>query len=352
MTNINDFDLAAYHYELPSELIASRPSQKRDHSRLLVYDQASDTISHRHFYELPQILPENSHLVLNSSKVYPCRLRGTKESGGKCEIFLLNLGEEVDLQFYYQAMVKARGKKEIGQKFLFDEYVQATIESINDDGTFVITFNLDHEYFIDYLDRKAMVPLPPYIRDGESDDKDKSDYQTVYADEPGSVAAPTAGLHFTDEILSQLDHSFVNLHVGLGTFKPVDTDDIREYDIHSESFSIQSDQLSRINQNKENLIAVGTTSLRVLESTLNDGAFKASPEANHTNIFLYPGKKVNSVKGLLTNFHLPGSSLIMLVSAILGREKTLELYQVAIENQYRFFSYGDAMLILRDPKNV
>lgn len=349
MTNNTDHQLDSYQYELPQHLIASRPSQKRDHSRLLVYNQKTDQVSHHYFHELKNLLPEDAHLVLNSSKVYPCRLMGQKPTGGKCEIFLLSLGDEVDLEFYYHCLIKSRGKKEVGDSFEFDEYVKATIYKIHDDGTFTITFNLDHEYLLDYLERKALVPLPPYIRDGQSDEKDKKDYQTVYAKELGSVAAPTAGLHFTKELLESIDHSFVSLHVGLGTFKPVDTDDIRNYNIHSEYYSVQKDQLDRINQNKKNLFAVGTTSLRVLESSLNQaGEFEASPLQNETNIYLYPGKEVRSIKGMITNFHLPGSSLIMLVSAIIGREKTLELYKIAIENEYRFFSYGDAMLILRD----
>lgn len=348
-----DWELSSYLYDLPSELIATRPADRRDASRLLVYNEETQKISHHQFSELKTLLPSNHHLVFNNSKVYPCRLLGQKESGGACELFLLNLGVERDFIYYYDCLIKARGTKVIGQKFQFDEYVSASISEILGDGTFRVSFNLDHEYLMDYLERKALIPLPPYIRGGESDERDKDDYQTVYAKELGSVAAPTAGLHFTKKMLNEIPHSYVSLHVGLGTFKPVMSESIKDHDIHTESFSIETNDLKNINAHKDHLIAVGTTSLRVLESCYDKSTreFVAKEGENKTNIFLYPGVPVHSISGLITNFHLPGSSLIMLVSALIGREKTLELYDIAIKNKYRFFSYGDAMLILRK-KNV
>lgn len=347
MTDLSDWELSSYDYVLPEGLIASRPSEKRDGSRLLLYNEEKDEVSHHYFYELPKLLPENSHLVLNQSKVYPCRLVGKKETGGKGEIFLLNLGEERDYVFYYDCLIKSRGPKELGQHFFFDEYVKGTISKIYGDGRFEVFFNLDQEYFLDFLERKALIPLPPYIRDGLSDEKDRVDYQTVFAKELGSVAAPTAGLHFTEGLLAKIPHSYVNLHVGLGTFKPVDSEDIRGHSLHREFFSIPKDSLKNLNEKRENLIAVGTTSLRVLESSWANRGFSCPEEGRDTDIFLYPGVKVNSIKGLITNFHLPKSSLLMLVSALIGRKKTLELYGIAIQKQYRFYSYGDAMLILR-----
>lgn len=345
----NIWDLQSYEYDLPENLIATRPAQRRDQSRLLVFDERCNGIYHKKFSDLKHLLPEKSHLVLNNSKVYPCRLLGEKDTGGKCEIFLLSLGEPYEGDTYYECMIKSRGKKSLGQSFLFTDGLKATIKAINEDGTFKVSFNTDHEKVMNYLDHKALIPLPPYIRGGVSDERDRGDYQTVYAKNLGSVAAPTAGLHFTKKMLQGFSHSFVNLHVGLGTFKPVSSQDIREHDIHSEIYSVEKEELKKINDHKKQLFAVGTTSLRVLESSYEplNKEFLASDKKNETNIFLYPGKPIHSIKGLITNFHLPGSSLIMLVSALIGLEKTMELYKLAIKHQYRFYSYGDAMLIIR-----
>ncbi len=345
--NITDLRLSAYNYELPEELIATRPAHKRDHSRLLVYNAQNGEAHHCLFNELPNHLPINSTLVLNNSKVFPCRLIGQKSSGGKFEIFFLSL--VVNEKNEYQVLIKSNSKKKVGDVF---EIEDLKVEVRSNEGTyFLVGINFSHNELVNFLEAHAKTPIPPYIRNSESDEKDKSDYQTIYAQETGSVAAPTAGLHFTEDVFKQLDsksinRAFVTLHVGAGTFQPVKVEDIQEHKMHSEFFSIEKKQLKEI-QASENLFAVGTTSLRVLESCW-DGekvAFEGTG-LKQTDIFLHPGKKVNSIKGLITNFHLPKSSLIMLVSTLIGREKTLELYRVAIENKYRFFSYGDAMLIL------
>ena len=337
----------SYDYYLPPELVAQRPAKSRDHSKLLVYRQKSDTLEHRKFHELAQILPADTLLAVNQSKVFPCRLLGKKPTGGKAEILFLSILPEDGL---YPAMIKTGGKKKIGDVFLFGE-LKAKIEKIQEDGSFFVQTNLEGGDLLDYLEDRAKIPIPPYIREGVSDDSDKSDYQTVYAKHVGSVAAPTAGLHFTNQVFDSLkakgiDLARVTLHVGAGTFKPVGSDDITEHKMHREHFDIESAELKKLNQAKS-ICAVGTTTLRVLETCYKDGKF-VLPEEKSTDIFLHPGKEVKSVRALITNFHLPKSTLLMLVSSIIGREKTLELYKTAVEKEYRFFSYGDSMLILRD----
>lgn len=349
--NINPEDqlLSSYDFNLPSELIADRPIPGRDNSKLLVYRMSDNSIEHRNYFDLPEILNPTDHLVLNQSKVFPCRLIGEKKTGGKCEVFILSLIQE---NGFYPALIKTRGKKSIGDKYLFQN-LEANITDVVGDGSFLIEFNKNHDELIDILENVGEIPIPPYIRDGIADESDKTDYQTVYAKDIGSVAAPTAGLHFTDSLFERLkevgiDTSFVTLHVGAGTFKPVTTEDILEHSMHAEYFDIDDQNLQKIRSHQNNLIAVGTTSLRVLESLTDESGFIRKPKDNeNTDIFLYPGKDVYSIKGLITNFHLPKSTLLMLVSALVGREKALEIYQVAIENKYRFFSYGDGMIILR-----
>ncbi len=343
-----DENLESYDYHLPKELIADRPCVNgRDQSRLLVYRETDKSISHHYFHELPDLLPQKSHLVMNRSKVFPCRLVGNKESGGKCEIFFLSL-EPADAETY-SCLIKARGKKNIGDQF-FIEDLKVIISSFGEDGDFKVTLNKSNSELRTLLENIGKVPIPPYIRSGESDDQDRSDYQTVYAKHVGSVAAPTAGLHFTPDLLealtsNKIDQSYVSLHVGMGTFKPVTSDNILEHHMHTEKFFIEDAQLKNINEHFGNIFAVGTTSLRALESSYVDGAISGSRE--DTDIFLYPGKKVHSIAGLITNFHLPKSSLLMLVSALIGREETLRVYREAVSQKYRFFSYGDAMLIIR-----
>ena len=343
-----DLKLSNYDFDLPKELIAERPIAGRHNSKLLVYKQKSNEVIHDYFYNLPNYLPNDSLLVVNQSKVFPCRLIGKKKTGGKCEIFLLST--EGDERGYFKALIKTSSKKNIGDEYYFENDLVATIRDI-DDGNFYITFNQDD--VLGHLESYAKIPIPPYIRNGESDELDKLDYQTVFAKEVGSVAAPTAGLHFTDEVFKSLgekniDRAEVTLHVGLGTFAPVKTDNLSDHKMHSERYFVDSENKNKILNHKK-IFAVGTTSLRVLESCHNGSEFEINPgEVKETNIFLHPGVDVNSINGLVTNFHLPKSTLLMLVSSLIGRVKTLELYREAIEHDYRFFSYGDSMLILRE----
>ncbi|MBL7664343.1 MAG: tRNA preQ1(34) S-adenosylmethionine ribosyltransferase-isomerase QueA [Bacteriovoracaceae bacterium] len=341
-----DFNLSSYLFDLPTELIADRPVAGRDGSKLMVYNAQTGEIAHTSFRNLGDYLPQNSTLVMNQSKVFPCRLFGQKSTGGKAEFFILSL--MADAQNTYPVMIGSGGKKQVGDEFFFGD-MKAQISEVTPDGTFRVKFDCEREAFLNFLNDKAQIPIPPYIRNGIADEKDREDYQTIYAKELGSVAAPTAGLHFTQDLFNKLESqgikkAFVTLHVGMGTFQPVKTQNILEHKMHSESFAIDTENLQKIQQ--KNLIAVGTTSLRVLESCYENGTFVV-PENGSTQIFLHPGKEVKSIQGLITNFHLPGSSLLMLVSSLIGRQKTLELYQLAIEHKYRFFSYGDAMLILR-----
>ncbi len=354
---MKDHLLSSYSYELPSELIAQRPCEPRDHSRLLVYNEASDEIIHSHFYELDQFLPNGAKLVLNNSKVFPCRLMGTKTTGGRVEVFLLS--KVADESGLYPCLIKSNGKKHIGDKIIFSDELSAEIVESPGVGGYKISLS-SGELLEKVLANDAKIPIPPYIRGGESDELDKCHYQTIYAGEDkkeeGSVAAPTAGLHFTDEVFKKLgdkgiSKNFVTLHVGLGTFLPVKTDDIREHTMHSENYFVSPDDWQSILKS-DYKVAVGTTSLRVLESLWPDRMSYNPGEMKDTSIFLHPGVHVESIQALLTNFHLPESTLLMLVSSLIGRETTLELYREAVAQKYRFFSYGDAMLILRDPKKI
>ncbi|MBC76190.1 MAG: tRNA preQ1(34) S-adenosylmethionine ribosyltransferase-isomerase QueA [Halobacteriovoraceae bacterium] len=337
----------SYDYELPEELIAQRPAPERDHSKLMVYKHKSDSVEHSKFHHIADFLPKDTLLVLNQSKVFPCRLMGKKPTGGKAEVLFLSLLHEGGL---YPVMLKTSGKKKLGDVFLFGE-LKLKIEKVLEDGSFYVQTNLEGDDLLDYLEDKAQIPIPPYIREGVADENDVNDYQTVYAKHAGSVAAPTAGLHFTNQVFDSLkekgiDIAKVTLHVGAGTFKPVSADEITDHKMHSEHFDISEEDLEKLN-NAKNIFAVGTTTLRVLESCYKDGKF-ALPEEKSTDIFLYPGKEVKSIQGLITNFHLPKSTLLMLVSSIVGREKTLSLYKTAVEEKYRFFSYGDSMMIMRN----
>lgn len=340
-----DQALTSYHFNLPEELIAQRPESS---SRLLVYKMATNEIIHDYFSNIGAYLPKDSLMVFNRSKVFPSRLLGHKKSGGKAEFLILSTDHHEGL---YPVLIKTRSKKKIGDTFHFPNEMMATLKKINSDGTFLVLFN--QEDLTNYLLLNAKIPIPPYIRNGESDELDKLNYQTVYAREVGSVAAPTAGLHFNHELMEKLknqkiDSAFVTLHVGLGTFKPVTVDNLKDHHMHSEAFFFdqENDQIikkARLLHKK--IFAVGTTSLRVLESSFNKNL---PPDKVHsTNIFLYPGKEILSIDGLITNFHLPESTLLMLVSALIGRGRALELYEIAIREKYRFFSYGDGMLIIR-----
>ncbi|WPU63895.1 tRNA preQ1(34) S-adenosylmethionine ribosyltransferase-isomerase QueA [Peredibacter starrii] len=345
---MTDFELSSYHFELPKELIADRPVPDRHSSKLLVYKEETGEIIHSTYSEITKFLPPHSTLVFNRSKVFPCRLIGNKPSGGEAEVFILSLLHDNDV---YPAMIRAAGKRKVGDEFIFGNLKAHIVELRG--GTFGVKFNLPHEALIKTLEEIGKIPIPPYIRGGESDEEDKRTYQTVYAAETGSVAAPTAGLHFSEELLQKIKNegheiATVTLHVGAGTFAPVKADNILDHKMHEEFFTIDKENLATIQKAKFR-IAVGTTTLRTLESSWKNGnvQFDNPGSLNSTSIFLHPGKEVHSIDAMVTNFHLPESSLLMLVSALIGREKALEIYKIAIEKKYRFFSYGDGMLILR-----
>jgi S-adenosylmethionine:tRNA ribosyltransferase-isomerase len=344
-----DYELKNYDFHLPQELIADRPVTDRHSSRLLVYDEKTDEVFHSTFKEIQKFLPTDSTLIFNRSKVFPCRLIGLKSTGGEVEVFILSLIHDNGI---HSCLIKASGKRKEGEVFYFGDLV-AKIERVRGDGTFGVSFNKSHEQLLDHLESVGKIPIPPYIRKGESDELDKKTYQTVFAKEVGSVAAPTAGLHFSEELLRSLESAgltlaTITLHVGAGTFSPVKSSNILDHKMHEEFFTLDEENLKKIQQ-ASFPVAVGTTTLRTLESSWRGGRveFPQPGSLRSTSIFLHPGKEVHSIKALITNFHLPQSSLIMLVSALIGREKTLELYQLAIQKRYRFFSYGDGMLILR-----
>lgn len=344
--NSEDLLLSSYDYDLPEELIAQRPALE---SRLLVYMAKTGTVIHESFSNIGKYLPPDTLLVFNRSRVFPSRLLGKKASGGAAELFLLSLTKNPDGA--YPALIKTTSKKKIGTKFFFPENLESEIAAIYPDGTFGVVFN--KEDLRSYLYDFARIPIPPYIRNGESDERDRAEYQTIYAREEGSVAAPTAGLHFKEKLLDELKKqgvqtASVTLHVGIGTFRPVKTENILDHQMHSEHFFIDKENAGIINDayiQRKKIVAVGTTSLRTLESSF--GKNLVPGEMYSTNIFLHPGVDVKSIDGLLTNFHLPQSSLLMLVASLTGRKKALELYDIAIKERYRFFSYGDAMLIIR-----
>jgi len=331
---------ADYEYELPPELIATHPAAKREQSRLLVYHRAEDRVEHRHFYDLPEYLGPDDLLVLNDSKVRPAALA---TSDGRLEVLLL---EETSPQ-HWVALVKPGARARPGMRLLFaagagEPDIEAEVLKTLPGGERVLRFFAPLD-----LNTMGEMPLPPYIRKrrgtlGESEHtaEDFERYQTVYARQEGSVAAPTAGLHFTPELLARFPHAFVTLHVGLGTFRPVKTEFVDDHEMHEEVYSIPAGFEAAYDAAKR-VIAVGTTSARVLEA-----APHLHPCNGRTHIFIHPPYEFKRVDSLLTNFHLPHSTLLMLVSALMGRERLLEIYREAIGLKYRFFSYGDAMLIL------
>lgn len=330
---------------MPEDLIAQTPIEKRDASRLMVLDKQTGAIEHRHFFELPGYLRSGDCLVLNDSRVIPARLFGTRPGGGVTEIVLLrDLGDK-----RWECLCRPGKKTRIGNRICFGNgELTAEVEAIQDDGNRILRFDYEG-IFLEILDRLGQMPLPPYIK---TQLEDKERYQTVYSREPGSAAAPTAGLHFTNELLDAIRAMgvkvcFVTLHVGLGTFRPVKAENIEEHDMHSEYCTISAETAATINETKANggrVIAVGTTSCRTLESfAKDDGAMEAA--SGWTNIFIYPGYRFKCIDALVTNFHLPGSTLVMLVSALAGRDNILNAYKTAVEEKYRFFSFGDAMFI-------
>jgi len=337
---------ADYDFELPPELIAQTPAQKRDESRLMVLDRAAGTITHRKFADLPGFFSAGDALVLNTSKVIRARLLGTRDSGAPAEVMLIKSLADGR----YEAMVHPGGKLKPGRKISVSSQLEVEILGITERGTRIV--QLHSELPPDEaIERFGHIPLPPYIRRGD-ESQDATRYQTVYAREPGSVAAPTAGLHFTEQVLDAIRQRDVNiaevvLHVGAGTFKPVDVDDPADHVMHEEWFTIPAfaaDTLNAARDRGGRITAVGTTTVRTLETAMSGGRF--APATGETAIFIRPGYEFKAVDRLLTNFHLPRSTLLMLVAAFAGYDLAMEAYRTAIGERYRFFSYGDAMLIV------
>ena len=334
-----------FWYDLPEDLIAQTPLEQRDASRLMLLNKTTGEIGHRVFSQLPELLHAGDCLVMNDSRVIPARLFGRRESGGAVEVLLLNdRGNGV-----WECLTRPGRKTPLGTRLHFgNDELTAEVVGLESDGNKLLQFNYSG-VFLEVLAHLGHVPLPPYIK---AELKDAERYQTVYANEPGSAAAPTAGLHFTQELLNNLEDSGVELnritlHVGLGTFRPVKEEDLTKHEMHSEYCSISSAAAERINAAKREgrrIIAVGTTSCRTLEAVSDVNGF-VRPFSGQVNIYIYPGYRFKCIDGLITNFHLPESTLIMLVSALAGREAVLRAYDTAVRERYRFFSFGDAMLI-------
>jgi S-adenosylmethionine:tRNA ribosyltransferase-isomerase len=338
-------NVSEFNYNLPEELIAQHPSKVRDESRLMVLDKANQTIEHKVFKDILEYLRPGDCLVRNNTKVIPARLYGKKETGANVEFLLLNQIEK-DV---WESIVRPGNKLHIGTKVSFgDGILQAEVLDILPGGTRKVEFHYDG-IFNEILDKIGLMPLPPYIHEQL---KEKERYQTVYAKYDGSAAAPTAGLHFTNELLEKIqekgiDIANVTLHVGIGTFRPVKEEKVEDHEMHSEHFYIKQEDAEKINNAKKNgnrIISVGTTSCRVLESVANENGMVKEIEGD-TSIFIYPGYKFKCIDGLITNFHLPQSTLLMLVSSLAGREYILKAYNEAVKEKYRFFSFGDAMFI-------
>ncbi len=341
--NVSDFD-----YELPKELIAQEPVKIRDSCRLMVLHRNDGSIEHKVFSDIIDYLRPGDCLVMNDSKVIPARLFGVKESTGVNVEFLLSKKIEGNT---WETLVKPGRRLKPGDTVVFgDGKLRAEIKSYSDEGTRIVDFSCDGD-FMDTLEELGRMPLPPYI-EREANKEDKDDYQTVYAREEGSVAAPTAGFHFTSELLEKIREkgiktAFVTLHVGIGTFRPVKVDVVEEHHMHFEHYSVSEEAARIINETKAaggRIISVGTTACRTMESATDEnGVIHAG--SDDTGIFIYPGYKWKMVDCLITNFHLPKSTLMMLVSALYDREKILEAYKIAVDMRYRFFSYGDATFI-------
>ena len=335
---VTDFD-----YELPQELIAQHPMEPRDHSRLLVVDKKTGEIEHKHFYDLVNYLKPGDVLVFNDTRVIPARLHGTKDTGAHVEVFLLTRRDATD----WEVLVRPGKKLQVGAKINFSDELSCEVIEHTDFGGRVVRFKYDG-IFEEILDRLGETPLPPYIT---APLEDKERYQTVYNRERGSAAAPTAGLHFTKELLQKIkdigcEEVFVTLHVGLGTFRPVSEAMIEDHKMHKEFYTVSQEAADAVNKAKaegRRIIAVGTTAVRTLEAAGADGQLHAG--SSWTNIFIYPGYKFRLVDDLVTNFHLPQSTLLMLVSTLSTREIMLQTYKKAVEEKYRFFSFGDAMFI-------
>lgn len=334
-----------FWYDLPEELIAQTPLEKRDTSRLLALDKATGQIAHKHFFDIIDYLQPGDCLVMNDSRVLPARLLGHRPTGGAVELLLLKeLGDN-----QWECLAKPGRKLLEGQEVIFGNgELTATVICVKEDGNRVVKFHYEG-IFLEVLEQLGKMPLPPYIK---AELQDQERYQTVYSKELGSAAAPTAGLHFTNDLLDKIrakgvNTAFVTLHVGLGTFRPVKAEEISQHHMHSELCMISQQTADLLNETKasgKRIVCVGTTSCRTLESLVNeDGTFEA--KSRWTDIFIYPGYRFKAMDGLITNFHLPESTLVMLVSAFAGRENVLNAYKTAVKERYRFFSFGDAMLI-------
>ena len=339
------FRKSDFYYDLPEELIAQTPATPRDSSRLLVYDRATERVEHRIFKDVCDYLKAGDVLVINDTKVLPARLYAHTQNGGAVEVLLLKR-QNIDT---WEVLVKPGRKCTPGKRLIISDELSLTVQSVTDSGERIVKFEFDG-VFEEILERVGSMPLPPYIKEKL---KDKNRYQTVYAKYDGSSAAPTAGLHFTPELLQKIRNMGVEivevlLHVGLGTFRPVKENVITDHKMHSEYFEVSAEAAEKINAAKREgrrIIAVGTTSVRTLESATNDSG-EVIPQKGNTQIFIYPPYKFKCVDALITNFHLPESTLIMLVSAMTGREQILSVYNTAVAEKYRFFSFGDAMMIL------
>ena len=335
-----------FYYDLPEELIAQTPLEMRDTSRLMVLDRMTGAVTHKHFYDVIDYLQPGDCLVMNDSRVLPARLLGHRPTGGAVEVLLLrDLGNKC-----WECLCKPGRKMQVGNEVIFGNgELTATVKAVQEDGNRVVEFHYEG-IFLEVLERLGKMPLPPYIK---AELQDQERYQTVYSREVGSAAAPTAGLHFTKELLEKIREkgiqtAFVTLHVGLGPFRPVKAENILEHHMHSELCMMSAETAAILNETKAKggrIICVGTTSCRTLESLVNDdGSFEA--KSKWTEIFIYPGYQFKAMQGLITNFHLPESTLVMLVSAFAGRDPVLNAYRTAVQERYRFFSFGDAMCIL------
>ena len=335
-----------FWYDLPEELIAQTPLERRDGSRLMVLNRETGEVTHRHFYDILDYLSPGDCLVMNDSRVLPARLMGHRPTGGVVEVLLLrDLGDK-----RWECLCKPGRKMQVGSEVIFgDGELTGVVREVREDGNRVVEFRYEG-IFLEVLERLGKMPLPPYIKE-ELQDQER--YQTVYSREVGSAAAPTAGLHFTRELLEKIrekgvNEAFVTLHVGLGTFRPVKAEEVTDHHMHSELCMMNAETAKMLNETRQNggrIVCVGTTSCRTLESLVNeDGTFEA--KSKWTDIFIYPGYTFKAMDGLITNFHLPESTLVMLVSAFAGREHVLNAYEEAVKEKYRFFSFGDAMCIL------
>lgn len=349
--------LSEYDYDLPEELIAQMPADKRENSKMMVLNRKDRTISHKHFYDIVDLIEPNTLLVMNNTKVLPARLIGHKDTGAKIEVFLLKSVENSENGCFWDVLIKPskRVKPDTVIK-ISDELSVKALKRLEENGEWLVELIYEGENVLDVLHRNGQIPLPPYIeRKIPNEDLKKLDferYQTVYAKDEGSVAAPTAGLHFTKEILEKLQDkgvelAYVTLNVGLGTFRPVQCENVLEHKMHSETFEISekaSEQINRAKREGRKIVAVGTTTVRTLETAYQKfGCIK--PCHDHSELFIYPPFEFKVIDNLITNFHLPKSTLLMLVSALAGKDFIFEAYKEAIENNYRFFSYGDCMYI-------